>query len=92
MEEKECKKIVFFGLVQGVGFRWFIKKNAQKLGLKGHVRNLDDKSVEIIVLGKDFDIDSLFAICMKGNGFSKISDYNIEKWNCKDIKDSFKIL
>lgn len=39
------------GRVQGVGFRWWARKTAEKLGLYGSVRNLPDGSVEVQVAG-----------------------------------------
>jgi len=38
--------LVVHGLVQGVGFRWFVARRADGLGLSGYVRNLYDGSVE----------------------------------------------
>jgi acylphosphatase len=37
------------GLVQGVGFRWWVRREARALGLRGTVRNLDDGSVQVDV-------------------------------------------
>ena len=39
------------GQVQGVGFRWFARMNASRLGLTGWVRNCPDGSVELEVQG-----------------------------------------
>jgi acylphosphatase len=39
------------GLVQGVGFRWFVRAEARRRGLAGCVRNLPDGSVEVVVRG-----------------------------------------
>ncbi|MBX2993020.1 MAG: acylphosphatase [Bacteroidetes bacterium] len=39
--------IVVEGLVQGVGFRWFVHRKAQSLGIRGWVHNLYDGNVEI---------------------------------------------
>lgn len=39
------------GLVQGVGFRWFVARHARALGLTGYARNLADGSVEVVVDG-----------------------------------------
>jgi acylphosphatase len=39
------------GLVQGVGFRWFVARHARALNLTGFARNLPDGSVEVVVSG-----------------------------------------
>ena len=41
-----------FGSVQGVGYRAWTKKTAQKHGLNGWVMNCTDKSVEFVVSGE----------------------------------------
>jgi acylphosphatase len=47
------------GIVQGVGFRWFVREKARRLGLRGWVRNLRDGSVEVVADGDDAQIELL---------------------------------
>jgi acylphosphatase len=39
------------GLVQGVGFRWWVRSRARRLGLTGTARNLPDGRVEVVAEG-----------------------------------------
>jgi len=53
--------VVFFGNVQGVGFRYTTRSIAKKLGITGTVRNLSDGSVEMIAQGTPVLIESLLS-------------------------------
>lgn len=59
MEDKVRRHILFFGRVQGVGFRYYSVHKASSLGLTGWVRNLYDGSVEMEVQGTESAIDNL---------------------------------
>lgn len=59
MESGIRKHILFFGTVQGVGFRYYSVHKANSLGLTGWVRNLYDGSVEMEVQGPESGIDNL---------------------------------
>lgn len=54
------------GVVQGVGFRWFVREKARRLGLSGWVRNLADGSVEVVAAGDPGQIDLLVGELKKG--------------------------
>jgi acylphosphatase len=47
----EARRFVVRGRVQGVGFRWFVEREAQVLGIAGWVRNNADGSVEVLAMG-----------------------------------------
>jgi acylphosphatase len=45
------RRLVVQGKVQGVGFRWFVRERARRLGVAGWVRNESDGTVQILVGG-----------------------------------------
>jgi acylphosphatase len=47
----EARRWVVEGRVQGVGFRWFVLRTAQALGVTGWARNCADGSVEVVARG-----------------------------------------
>jgi acylphosphatase len=59
-------RFVVFGIVQGVGFRWFVARHARALGFHGHARNLPDGSVEIVVAGQDEALPELERLLREG--------------------------
>jgi len=66
------------GMVQGVGFRYFVLRTANAFGLKGFVRNLADGSVEIGVEGDRGLIESFLQEIKTGNSFADVRDVQIE--------------
>lgn len=62
-----------FGLVQGVGFRFFVCHRARQLGLLGFVRNLSDSTVEIIAEGDELQLEALVESMETGSSGARIS-------------------
>ena len=60
------------GRVQGVGFRWFVHREAAELGLRGTVRNTDGGEVEVVVAGEPDVIAELRAELHKGSRGSRV--------------------
>ena len=52
-----------YGTVQGVGFRFFTKEEADRLGLMGTVKNMEDGSVEIFVYGDNAPVLKFLKWC-----------------------------
>lgn len=62
----ERRHILFFGRVQGVGFRYHAMYGARNLGLTGWVSNLSDGSVEMEIQGPSALIDHAIRILQDG--------------------------
>ncbi len=60
------------GRVQGVGFRWFVHREASELGLKGWVRNTEDGDVEVMVAGDEEGLAELRTSLHKGPRGSRV--------------------
>ncbi|WP_054842290.1 acylphosphatase [Vulcanisaeta distributa] len=83
------------GLVQGVGFRAFVRRNAKRLGVKGFVRNLPDGfTVEIVAEGPDDAVDQLISIVSKGGppGGAVVEDVDVEYEEPRNEFSDFEIL
>lgn len=80
------------GLVQGVGFRFFTRRQAQKLGLVGYVRNLDNGDVEIVAQGDSEQISKLTEWLEQGGPVSaRITNINIGQNSIQENLTSFKV-
>ena len=64
--ELNAKRFLVSGVVQGVGFRFFAVRAAQRLGLAGYTRNLRDGRVEVYAVGDEQQLTSLHNDLEKG--------------------------
>ena len=67
------RRYVVRGRVQGVGFRWFVAGQAQRLGVRGFARNLDDGSVEVVAQGPDDAVDALARALTTGPALARVA-------------------
>jgi len=51
MAQLETRRYIVSGRVQGVGFRWFVEREASQIGITGWVRNCENGDVEIMATG-----------------------------------------
>jgi acylphosphatase len=54
------------GVVQGVGFRYWTAREAQRRGLRGWVRNRHDGSVEALIVGPAAAVEDMIRACAAG--------------------------
>lgn len=81
------------GRVQGVGFRWFVHREAGARGLKGWVRNTDTGEVEIMVAGSEERLAELRSVLERGSRGSRVDtviEENVDE-SVADNLESFRI-
>jgi acylphosphatase len=75
------------GLVQGVGFRYFMLQRALQLGLTGFVRNLPDGSVEAEAEGRESSLLALLDDVKRGPLGAEVDELE-QEW--KDYTGSYR--
>jgi acylphosphatase len=79
------------GRVQGVFFRQNTVRQAQNLGVRGWVKNLDDGRVEAVFEGEESAVNALVEFCRKGPRGAMVTDVQVElepfreEFECFDI-------
>lgn len=67
-----------YGLVQGVGFRYFVYRKAKELGLVGIAKNLFDGSVLVIAEGEKEKLEKLYNYLKIGPTYARVDKVEIE--------------
>jgi acylphosphatase len=62
------------GRVQGVGFRWFVHREAAGIGLRGWVRNTPDGDVEVLAAGEPDQLADLMKALGQGSRGSRVDE------------------
>ena len=85
MSEKttEARRFLVRGRVQGVGFRWFVEREAPMLGIAGWVRNKSDGSVEVLAIGNRDQLLGLRSRLRQGPRAARVDD--VEESEAKPI-------
>jgi len=79
------------GLVQGVGFRYYVARHAAQLNLRGYVKNLYNGDVEIVAEGDRGSIEMLIKEVKGGPRSAQVSDCLIEWVNSDNSFKGFEI-
>ena len=87
----EARRYIVRGRVQGVGFRWFVEREAHMLGIAGWVRNNSDGSVEVLAMGTRDQLMGLRSRLRQGPRAARVDD--VEETESKPIEGlkSFRI-
>ena len=73
----KCLSIQVSGRVQGVAFRHHTQKTAEKMGIKGYVKNMPDGSVYMEACGEESKMELFTDWCSKGPSLARVTNIHI---------------
>lgn len=85
-------KLRVYGNVQGVGFRYWVKQQAQGLKLAGFTKNEPDGTVIILAQGNEKNLAKFLKMCYDGPSFAQITHATPEWGKPEEIFTAFEIL
>ena len=86
------RRYIVYGRVQGVGFRWFVDREARIIGLAGWVRNNPDGNLEVLASGTEDQLAKLKMKLKQGPRASRVDEVVEEDASHEVVKSkSFQI-
>jgi acylphosphatase len=70
-------RLVVSGRVQGVGFRYWVERQAAMRGVSGWVRNRYDGSVEALFSGEATAVDAMIGACRSGPRWAMVDNVTV---------------
>lgn len=83
--------IKVIGEVQGVGFRFYAKRKADEVGVKGFVRNEVDGSVSLEAQGEESQLEEFITWCKHGPSTAHVRDFKVFELSPNSDYDSFTL-
>ena len=80
------------GKVQGVGFRYYVLRQAQELGIRGLVSNKPNGDVEALAQGEKTDLEQFIFKVKEGPSFSRVEDVSLNWLNEAEQYFGFEIV
>ena len=74
--------ILVSGRVQGVGFREFVRRIADRFGVSGYAKNLVSGDVEVVAEGNRLALDEFLVLLEKGPPAGRVDRVQIDKRGC----------
>ena len=87
----QARRYIVRGRVQGVGFRWFVEREAHILGIAGWVRNNRDGSVEVQAQGTRDQLSGLHSRLREGPRAARVDSVEFSDDTPVDGLNSFRI-
>ncbi len=87
----QATQVYFEGRVQGVGFRYTVRRESTGFDLSGWVRNLPDGRVELVACGDAPEINDFVAAIMAGEMAGNITSHERQEIEIDDIPRGFEI-
>jgi len=87
----EARKYIVRGRVQGVGFRWFVEREAKTLGISGWVRNRADGTVEILAMGAREQLSRLHSQLRQGPRAARVDEVEVSETQPEQGLNTFRI-
>ena len=73
-EQRVARRFYVSGMVQGVGYRYFVQRAASKLDLAGYTKNLRDGRVEVYAIGREKALGDLRRQLERGPEMASVSE------------------
>ena len=86
-----ARRFIVRGRVQGVGFRWFVEREAHILGIAGWVRNNHDGSVEVLAQGSRDQLSGLHSRLREGPRAARVDSVEVSDASAVPGITSFRI-
>jgi acylphosphatase len=83
--------LYIYGLVQGVGFRYYVWNQARHLGLNGYVRNMPDGSVEAEAEGEEGNLHQFIEAMKRGPSGAVVDEVKVEWKEYSEKYNDFNI-
>jgi len=84
-------KLLIKGVVQGVNFRYYTRREAARANVSGWVRNLPDGSVAAILEGEEEDVEALIRWCRQGPDSAQVTELIAQPEEYRGEFQSFSI-
>lgn len=88
---RQARLIIVRGVVQGVGFRYFVQRTGKKLGLTGDVRNLPEGAVQIIAEGAAHKLEEFAEEVRRGPSMARVERFEMHEIAVTDRYATFML-